>query len=189
VRPSGGAAASREAGPFRQVVPERDDGLDAAIAVADAVLLEGYLLYPYRRSSSKNQVRWQFGVLLPPAWARAHGLDDEGVAGAAESWWQQTESLLEPAGAARLRVRLRFLQIQRRSVEEAQPPGGSAVDVRAAYRPVSEVRVGDRIEVAFDEAVPCEVDLDVRLDADLVQRGAGPRVDALDAELQRRPVG
>ena len=30
-------------------------------AVADAVLYEGYLLYPYRASAQKNQVRWQFG--------------------------------------------------------------------------------------------------------------------------------
>ena len=41
--------------------------LDPARAVADAVLYEGYLLYPYRATSTKNQVRWQFGVLGPPA--------------------------------------------------------------------------------------------------------------------------
>src|SRR3954453_19185819 len=34
-----------------------------AEAVADAVLYEGYLLYPSRRSSPNNRVRWQFGVL------------------------------------------------------------------------------------------------------------------------------
>ena len=39
----------------------------AARAVADAVLYEGYLLYPYRASSAKNRSRWQFGVLGPPA--------------------------------------------------------------------------------------------------------------------------
>ena len=33
--------------------------------MADAVLYEGYLLYPYRATSRKNQVRWQFGVLGP----------------------------------------------------------------------------------------------------------------------------
>ena len=40
-------------------------GLDRIRAVADAVLYEGYLLYPYRATSRKNQVRWQFGVLGP----------------------------------------------------------------------------------------------------------------------------
>ena len=33
--------------------------------MADAVLYEGYVLYPYRASSPKNQVRWQWGVLMP----------------------------------------------------------------------------------------------------------------------------
>ena len=40
-------------------------GWDHARAVADAVLYEGYLLYPYRANSRKNQSRWQFGVLGP----------------------------------------------------------------------------------------------------------------------------
>ena len=39
---------------------------DRARAIADAVLYEGYLLYPYRATSSKNQSRWQFGVVGPP---------------------------------------------------------------------------------------------------------------------------
>ena len=39
--------------------------LDEVAAVADAVLFEGYLLYPYRASAQKNQLRWQFGVLTP----------------------------------------------------------------------------------------------------------------------------
>ena len=40
--------------------------LEHARKVADAVLYEGYLLYPYRRSSQKNRTRFQFGVLMPP---------------------------------------------------------------------------------------------------------------------------
>ena len=42
------------------------DRFAAARAVADAVLYEGYVLYPYRASARKNQLRWQFGVLAPP---------------------------------------------------------------------------------------------------------------------------
>ena len=40
--------------------------LALARLAADAVLYEGYLLYPYRSTAAKNQVRWQFGVLGPP---------------------------------------------------------------------------------------------------------------------------
>ena len=45
--------------------------LALARLAADAVLYEGYLLYPYRSTAAKNQVRWQFGVLGPPGAATA----------------------------------------------------------------------------------------------------------------------
>ena len=37
------------------------------------MLYEGYLLYPYRATSGKNQSRWQFGVLGPP------GAEERGI--------------------------------------------------------------------------------------------------------------
>ena len=55
------------------------DRLQAARTVADAVLYEGYLLYPYRASSDKNRDRWQFGVLGPPG-AADRGLGEPDVA-------------------------------------------------------------------------------------------------------------
>ena len=33
--------------------------------IANAVLYEGYLLYPYRPSAVKNRQRFNFGVLYP----------------------------------------------------------------------------------------------------------------------------
>ena len=54
--------------------------LDQVRAVADAVLYEGYLLYPYRASSAKNQSRWQFGVLGPPDAAPAAFAEDPALA-------------------------------------------------------------------------------------------------------------
>ena len=126
-------------------------GFGPAQAVADAILFEGYLLYPYRRSSPKNRVRWQFGVLVPEPWARAHGLTGSGVSGAAESGWQQTECLLEAGGRAATSIRVRFLQLQRRTVEE-RLPGGS-------YRPVDRLETPAGVELSFDEAVPRELDL------------------------------
>ena len=100
-------------------------GFEHARAVADAVLYEGYLLYPYRRSSGKNRVRWQFGVLVPPAWAREHGLDDTGVAGSAEAAWQRTECLIEARPDTVVHFRVRFLQLQRKGVEKRLPGGPS----------------------------------------------------------------
>ncbi|GAA3936087.1 hypothetical protein GCM10023085_16910 [Actinomadura viridis] len=131
-------------------------GFEAAQAVADAVLYEGYLLYPYRRSSGKNQVRWQFGVLTPRDWTLARGPVDCSVAGSAESWWQRTECLLEAEDGATLHCRVRFLQVQRRSVEERLPGG--------AHRPVDALTAGSRSELGFDEAVPREFDLTFSLE-------------------------
>src|SRR5690348_7826754 len=113
-------------------------GMAETLAVADAILYEGYLLYPYRHTSAKNRVRWQFGVLVPPGWGRAHGLGGGGLSGAAESWWQQTECLLE--GGDRVDIRLRFLHVQSREGETADLASG------------------------FDEAAPVEVDLTVGSD-------------------------
>ena len=41
---------------------------DRALNVANAVLYEGYMLYPYRPSAVKNRQRWSFGILYPPAY-------------------------------------------------------------------------------------------------------------------------
>jgi hypothetical protein len=125
----------------------------SARAVADAVLYEGYLLYPYRRSSPKNRVRWQFGVLAPRPWIEAHGPGAESVAGSVDAWRQQTECLLEARGPAALQLRLRFLQLQHRSV---QVPDG-----RDGFREIDALDVAGGRHLTFDEAVPREVDLHV----------------------------
>jgi hypothetical protein len=41
--------------------------------VADAILYEGYALYPYRPSNVKNRQRWTFGSLYPAAFAPRTG--------------------------------------------------------------------------------------------------------------------
>ncbi|MGW3513173.1 hypothetical protein [Streptomyces sp. NPDC000994] len=132
-------------------------------AVADAVLYEGYLLYPYRRSSPKNRVRWQFGVLLPRDWVEHDGPVTVGVSGSADSWYQQTECLLRVHGPdAVLWIRVRYLQTQHKQVEETGPDGG--------HHPVESLRTGDgTTHLTFDEAVPRETDLVVPLE-DLLRR-------------------
>ena len=82
--------------------------LEAARKIADAVLYEGYLLYPYRASAVKNQVRWQFGVFVPPGFT----VTEEPSA-------CQTECLIE-AGEV-VHTRTRFLHVQTRTSEDAEP--------------------------------------------------------------------
>ncbi len=45
--------------------------LERVEQIAKAVLYEGYMLYPYRPSSVKNQQRWNFGVVYPEAYSNA----------------------------------------------------------------------------------------------------------------------
>ncbi|MFJ8196738.1 hypothetical protein [Streptomyces sp. NPDC096152] len=152
-------------------------------AVADAVLYEGYLLYPYRRSSPKNRVRWQFGVLLPPDWVERDGPVVPGVSGSADSWYQQTECVLRARGAdAVLRVRVRYLQMQHKQVEEATGDGG--------HRPVESLRTADgTAHLTFEEAVPRETDLVVPL-ADLLRGGFTASVGApAGEETEPLPAG
>ncbi|MFJ3645043.1 hypothetical protein [Streptomyces murinus] len=129
-------------------------------AVADAVLYEGYLLYPYRRSSPKNRVRWQFGVLLPRDWVERFGPVAPGISGSADSWYQQTECLLRaPKDDAVVRLRVRHLQMQHKQVEDADAS------------PVESLRTADgATHLSFDEAIPRETELTVPL-AELLDGG------------------
>jgi hypothetical protein len=128
----------------------------AARQVADAVLYEGYLLYPYRRSSGKNRIRWQFGVLPPRSWIEPRTDRDPGVAGSAESWFQQTEVLVEPGRHTVLHIRVRFLQLQVREVQSARADG--------SFQLVDSLVVQGREHLAFEEAVERSVDAIAPLD-------------------------
>jgi hypothetical protein len=105
--------------------------------VADALLFEGYVLYPYRASDGKNRVRWQFGVLMPPGY---------GAIDPSERTSSRTECLLDGDDAV-LTVRIRFLQAQRRTVLDA-----SGVEVASLETPQVSY-------VPWDEAVERHVDI------------------------------
>ena len=69
--------------------------------IANAVLYEGFLLYPYRLSSVKNRHRWNFGILYPEPFGGLNG----------ERETAQTECLIEAGANAALDVKIRFLQL------------------------------------------------------------------------------
>lgn len=111
---------------------------DRARAIADAVLYEGYLLYPYRATSSKNRSRWQFGVVGPP------GASD---AGFGEDDTLSAQFLIDGDGVLTLVVR--FLQLQHRRAE--RDAGGGR------FEPVNELTSGPQSWLSWDEAVECEL--------------------------------
>jgi hypothetical protein len=105
-------------------------------AIADAVLYEGYILWPYRRSALKNQRRFTFGGVYPPEHARAHPDDPSEM---------QIEVLLEGGPGARVTVTVRFLHVVHRAVVNAR---GERVD---------ELVSGGERYLAWEEAVEREI--------------------------------
>jgi hypothetical protein len=105
---------------------------DPVRRLADAVLYEGYLLWPYRRSALKNQRRWTFGAVLPGAYVAEHRDERARV---------RAEVLLE--GDAAVEVRVRFLQLVWRQV------------LRDG-RPVDAAEAGGRRWLTWQEAVERE---------------------------------
>ena len=122
------------------------DRFGPAQSVADAVLYEGYVLYPYRASAPKNRVRWQFGVLMPEQWCRTDPSERSSV---------RTECLLRPGPLAAVTIRIRFLQRQERTVE--MPVADGEDELR--FAPVDQFEWEGTTYVAWDEAVDHSVDL------------------------------
>jgi hypothetical protein len=114
---------------------------DPVRAIADAVLYEGYILWPYRRSALKNQQRWTFGGVYP----RAHSEERED-----DRWKFRTEVLVEGLPDARVAVGVRFLQIVRRDVCRRTGTGLQRVD---------ELSVGAERYLSWEEAVERETTL------------------------------
>src|SRR5439155_11127190 len=111
-----GAQRARHLGRRRRR-PARGALMNAVRRIADAVLYEGYLLWPYRRTALKNQRRWTFGGVFPRAHSERHP-DDR--------WIMRTECLLE--GDDEVDVRVRFLQVVGEAgVEREAGPGPISV--------------------------------------------------------------
>jgi hydrogenase maturation protease len=85
---------------------EPDMNFAAVEKIANAVLYEGYVLYPYRQSAVKNQQRFNFGVLYPRQYCALNSGSDD--------WQMQTECLVAGTPMAAVQVKVRFLQMAER---------------------------------------------------------------------------
>ena len=81
--------------------------MDRVRHIADAVLYEGYVLWPYRKSATKNRRRWTFSGIYPAA--HSAGRDDDPDT-------MRAILLERPAG---VEVTVRFLRVVRRQVVTA----------------------------------------------------------------------
>ncbi|HYG75149.1 MAG TPA: hypothetical protein VEK08_09125 [Planctomycetota bacterium] len=75
------------------------------LQIANTILYEGYLLYPYRATALKNRQRWHFGVLYPRPFCEREQAND--------AWLIHSECLAsaEVTERAQIQVRVRFLQL------------------------------------------------------------------------------
>ena len=114
--------------------------MDTTKKIAEAVLYEGYLLWPYRKSARKNQQRWTFGGVYPRAYSEARGEDDP--------WIMQTQCLVMGDGEATIEVKVRFLHVTKRKVGRKS---GETLEF------VEELRVGGELYLPWDEATEREI--------------------------------
>ena len=112
--------------------------------IADAVLYEGYNLYPYRPSSLKNRRRFTFGRVYPYEYSRAQG--------GAEPWVMQTQVLVKGRAPA-VTVTIRFLHPVARQIGKFPSPLQSwPVDAEPDYEVVPELRASGKIHSTWQEA-------------------------------------
>jgi hypothetical protein len=114
--------------------------VETAKKIAEAVLYEGYLLWPYRRSARKNQQRWTFGGVHPRAYSEARGGDDP--------WIMQTQCIVSGDEESTIDVSVRFLHVVERKVARKR---GETLEF------VDELRVGGELYLSWDEAVEREI--------------------------------
>ena len=107
--------------------------------IVNAVLYEGYVLYPYR-PAVKNQQRWTFGSLFPRAYCEANG---------GESSRMQTECIVCGDENTTLHANVRFLHLIDRVIDVVEPSG----EIGGRFGRVESVRVGDCLCPSWQEAV------------------------------------
>ena len=125
--------------------------------IVDAVLYEGYILYPYRPSSKKNRRRFTFGRVYPHAYSVAQK--------GAEPFAMRTECLaISEAAHARIEVSVRFLQVMAREVLESQEPLPELPKnlEKSSLKVVPELQIEDQVYSTWQEAVEREVNLPMK---------------------------
>lgn len=108
--------------------------------IAETVLYEGYLLWPYRRSAKKNHKRWTLGGVYPRGFSEAGHADDP--------WCMQTECLVLGT-APFVHVTVRFLHIVERQVMRKMPDG--------SFEAVDMLHIGASRHLTWEEATERQV--------------------------------
>ena len=122
--------------------------------IANAVLYEGYMLYPYRASSVKNRQRFNWGALAPESYSRAQN--------GTEVCSMQTECLLQSTEETTLDIKVRFLHLVSRVIGKLETP---LIDLPTNVEPnfelVQTLEVNGQLFQTWQEAIEREVDVSI----------------------------
>ena len=121
---------------------------ELAAKIADTIMYEGYMLYPYRPSAIKNRQRWTFGILYPSQY-------DE-VRSGTERSQMHSECLLKTHGKAVVQVRVRYLQLITKQVAER---------VNQAFKLVPSLVIDGHLIESWDEGVERSAQVEVPIEA------------------------
>jgi hypothetical protein len=163
--------------------------------IVEAVLYEGYMLYPYR-PSVKNHQRWTFGGLFPRTFSEMHKTLD--------AWAMQTECLLRGSEQTKLAIEVRFLHLIER-IEKPQEkvpsenpdqdhstPCGSATSQNTGGRPTAWQEAEERVLLTRDLPLSSLVEGTIRREFRLsprILRAAFAQSSGAICEIERRQMG
>lgn len=116
--------------------------------IVNAVLYEGFILYPYRSSTLKNRQRRTFGGLFPEDYHTAKSRGDASR--------MQTQCLVRGNHQTQIEVRIRFLHIIDRQVGEL-PEALAELPKDFTYRPVARTEISGQQYLSWQEAREREV--------------------------------
>ncbi|MFL5848418.1 MAG: hypothetical protein ACJ77L_17100 [Solirubrobacteraceae bacterium] len=136
--------------------------MDELRRIADAVLYEGYVLWPYRKSALKNQRRWTFGGVYPPAHSAVHPDDPARM---------QAQVLVR--GRPAVEASARFLHVVERQV------------LRDGVEPVDELECDGERHVSWEEATEREISTRAQ-HADIAIEGGSAREPIAGGAIERR---
>ncbi len=121
--------------------------------VVNAVLYEGYILYPYRASSKKNRERFTFGRVYPEDYSLAqHGAEPSSM---------QTECLVSNESKdAMVAISVRFLHPMAREVGLLKAPlDEMPVEGTPDFEVVPDLAVGEQLYQTWQEVVEQKVEV------------------------------
>jgi hypothetical protein len=132
--------------------------------IANAVLYEGYLLYPYRSSAVKNQQRWNFGVIYPHAYSDLQVGSDRSH--------MQTQCLVLGGPLTAVLVKMRCLRlVERVAGYLAEPISELPRDHEPEFHGAQAIEINGQIFESWHEAAECDLELPAYHIAEIV---AGP---------------